>query len=162
MGDVEEEVNPYSGRIMHKRLDVRKPEPMWDETTFASTDSERVPSAYIVPATEKAVLERLRAHGVKVEPLGAGGAPAVEEFRVAGTSVTERAFENHQERTVTGEWAPAEPPSVTGAWRVPMTQPLARLAFYLLEPRSNDGLATWNVFDEAIKKSQYPVARTRN
>ena len=75
MGDVEEEVNPYSGRIMHKRLDVRKPEPMWDETTFASTDSERVPSAYIVPASEKAVLERLRAHGVKVEPLGAGGAP---------------------------------------------------------------------------------------
>ena len=70
MGDVEEEVNPYSGRIMHKRLDVRKPEPMWDETTFASTDSERVPAAYIVPASEKAVLERLRAHGVKLEPTG--------------------------------------------------------------------------------------------
>ncbi len=162
MGDVEEEVNPYSGRIMHKRLDVRKPEPMWDETTFASTDSERVPSAYLVPAGEKAVLERLRAHGVKVEPLGTGDAPAVEEFRVAGTSVTERAFENHQERTVTGEWAPAEPPSLSGAWRVPMTQPLARLAFYLLEPRSNDGVVTWNVVDEAIKVSRYPVLRTRN
>ena len=72
MGDVEEEVNPYSGRIMHKRLDVRKPEPMWDETTFASTDSERVPAAYIVPASEKAVLERLRAHGVEARAAGRG------------------------------------------------------------------------------------------
>jgi hypothetical protein len=162
MGEVEEEVNPYSGRVMHKRLDVRKPEPMWDETTFASTDNERVPTAYIVPASEKAVLERLRAHGVKVEPLGPGGALSVEEFRVAGTSVTERAFENHQERTVTGEWAPAEAPSLASAWRVPMTQPLARLAFYLLEPRSNDGVVTWNVVDEAIKTSRYPVLRTRN
>ncbi len=134
---------------------------MWDETTFASTDSERVPTAYIVPASEKAVLERLRAHGVKTEPLGAGPAPALEEFRIAGTSVTERAFENHQERTVTGEWAPVER-DVAGAFRVPMTQPLARLAFYLLEPRSNDGVATWNVVDEAIKASRYPVLRTRN
>ena len=43
-----------------------------------------------------------------------------------------------------------------------MTQPLARLAFYLLEPRSNDGVVTWNVVDEAIKASRYPVLRTRN
>jgi len=161
MGDVEEEVNPYSGRIMHKRLDVRKPEPMWDETTFASTDSERVPTAYIVPAGEKAVLERLRAHGVRVEPMGTGAAPALEEFRIAATSVAERAFESHQERTVTGEWAPVER-EISGAFRVPMAQPLARLAFYLLEPRSNDSLATWNVVEDAIKASKYPVLRTRN
>jgi hypothetical protein len=43
-----------------------------------------------------------------------------------------------------------------------MTQPLARLAFYLLEPRSNDGLVTWNVLDDAIKQSQYPILRTQN
>jgi hypothetical protein len=160
MGDVIEDVNPYSGRIMHRRAPVSKPEPMWDETRFASTDSERVPTAYLVPAAEKAVLERLRAHGVRVEPL-AGPAPAIEEFRIAGTTVTPRAFENHQERTVTGEWAAAER-DVTGFFIVPMAQPLARLAFYLLEPRSNDGLATWNVVDEAIKDSRYPVLRTRN
>jgi hypothetical protein len=161
MGDVAEEVNPFSGRVMHRRLDVRTPEPMWDETTFTSTDSERVPSAYLVPASEKAVLERLRAHGVRVEPMGAGPAPALEEFRIASTSIAERAFESHQERTVTGEWGPVEP-AVIGAFLVPMTQPLARLAFYLLEPRSNDSLATWNVVEDAIKASRYPVLRTRN
>ena len=86
----------------------------------------------------------------------------IEEFQIASTEVAAQAFENHQERTVPGKWAAAERAVAAGAYRVPMTQPLARLAFYLLEPRSNDGLATWNVFDEAIKKSQYPVLRTRN
>jgi hypothetical protein len=93
--------------------------------------------------------------------MGAGPAPALEEFRIASTSIAERAFESHQERTVTGEWGPVEP-AVTGAFLVPMTQPLARLAFYLLEPRSNDSLATWNVVEDAIKASRYPVLRTRN
>ncbi len=162
MGAVDEDVNPYSGRIMHRRRNVSTPERMWDETTFTSTDAERVPAAYVVPAAEKAVLERLRAHGITVEPLGAGAPPALEAFRITTTSVTERPFENHQERTVAGAWAAADAPDLAGAFRVPMTQPLARLAFYLLEPRSNDSLATWNVVDEAIKASRYPVLRTRN
>ena len=161
MGAVDEEVNPYSGRIMHRRRNVSTPERMWDETTFASTDTERVPAAYIVPASDTAVLERLRAHGITLEALGTT-APPLEEFTVASTTAMEKPFENHQERTVTGTWAAAEPHDLTGAFRVPMTQPLARLAFYLLEPRSNDGLATWNVVDEAMKSLRYPVLRTRN
>jgi hypothetical protein len=87
---------------------------------------------------------------------------ALEEFQIASTEVTPQPFENHQERTVAGKYAPVDRVIAAGAYRVPMTQPLARLAFYLLEPRSNDGLLTWNVFDEAVKKSQYPVLRTRN
>ena len=43
-----------------------------------------------------------------------------------------------------------------------MNQRLARLAFYLLEPRSSDGLLTWNVLDEAVKRSTYPILRTRD
>jgi hypothetical protein len=43
-----------------------------------------------------------------------------------------------------------------------MNQPRARLAFYLLEPRSNDGLLTWNVFDDAVKRGTYPVLRSRD
>jgi hypothetical protein len=43
-----------------------------------------------------------------------------------------------------------------------MTQPLARLAAYLLEPRSNDSLVTWNLFDEALATGAYPVLRTQD
>jgi dipeptidyl-peptidase-4 len=85
----------------------------------------------------------------------------LETFTIASTSVTPQPFENHQERTVTGSWAAAAITVDAGAFRVPMTQPLARLAFYLLEPRSNDSLVTWNVLDEAVKTGGLPIVRTR-
>jgi hypothetical protein len=161
MGEVAEEVNPYSGRTIHKRAEVRKPEKMWDETTFEATDRERVPAAYFVPADQKVAVERLRAHGIVLEALTVPVAGPVEEFVVATSTTTAQAFENHQERTVTGTWTPVDRPVPAGAFRVPMTQPLARLAFYLLEPRSNDGLVTWNVLDEALKSGRSPILRTR-
>jgi hypothetical protein len=162
MGEIEEDVNPFSGRVMHKRLDVRKPERMWEEATFEATETERVPTAYFVPATEKLAIERLRAHGIVLEPVTQAATLPLEEYQIASTEVTPQAFEGHQERTVTGKYAAVDRAIPAGAFRVPMTQPLARLAFYLLEPRSNDSLVTWNVFDESIKKSQYPVLRSRN
>ena len=44
---------------------------------------------------------------------------------------------------------------------IDMSQPLARLAFYLIEPRSDDGLADWNLVDglEADAKT-YPIVRS--
>lgn len=162
MGEIEEEVNPYSGRIMHRRLDVRRPERMWEEGTFESTEAERVPAAYYVAAEEKVALERLRAHGVVLERVERAITLSLEEFRIASTETTPQSFENHQERTVAGQYAPVDREVPVGSYRVPMTQSLARLAFYLLEPRSNDGLLTWNVFDEAVKRSTYPVLRTRD
>ena len=161
MGDVEEDVHPYSGRILHRRASVVKPEMMADETTFESTDRERVPAAYFVPADQKAAVERLRAHGIQLERLTTAATEPLEEFTVATSTTTAQAFENHQERTVTGAWAAVDRTVPAGAFRVAMTQPLARLAFYLLEPRSNDGLVTWNVLDEALKSGRSPILRTR-
>jgi hypothetical protein len=45
-----------------------------------------------------------------------------------------------------------------------MNQPLARLAFYLLEPRSDDGLVNWNALDAALGQEVkvYPILRSRN
>jgi len=38
---------------------------------------------------------------------------------------------------------------------------LGRIAFVLLEPRSDDGLATWNLMDEILEKAEfYPILRT--
>ena len=43
-----------------------------------------------------------------------------------------------------------------------MTQPLARLAFYLLEPASDDGLVAWNVLDDQLKDAKvYPILRKK-
>ena len=40
-----------------------------------------------------------------------------------------------------------------------MDQPLARLAFCLLDPRSDDGLFDWNFFDSMFEGKVAPVRR---
>ena len=163
MGDVAEETNPYSGQLMLRRLDVRQPEPMWFEGTFESIEAERVPSAYYVPAQLKTALERLQAHGIRMERLSRAAVLEVEEFQIASNQAAAQAFEKHQERSVTGKYEAVRRTLRAGTYRVSLNQPLCRLAFYLLEPRSNDGLLTWNFFDDALKNSSiYPVLRTRD
>ena len=47
-----------------------------------------------------------------------------------------------------------------GSLFIPANQPLARLAFYLIEPESDDGLVTWNVIEEGLAVGQtYPIYR---
>lgn len=163
MGDTREEVNPYTGRPMLQRLDIRKPEEMWLETTFESVELERVPSAYYIPESLTAAIERLRAHGIRLERLEKPMVVALEEFRIESSQTAAQTFEGHQERTATGKYHAVERSLPAGTYRVPMNQPLARLAFYMIEPRSSDGLLTWNVLDSTLKESEvYPIVRTRN
>ena len=163
MGDTAEEINSYSGQTMLRRVDIRKPELMWLQTAFDSTESERVPSAYYIPPALTAVVERLRDHGIQLERIDRTRSLGLEEFRIETTQVAAQAFEGHQQRAVTGAYQPVERTITSGFYRVSMNQPLSRLAFYLLEPRSNDGLLNWNFLDDALKDAKaYPILRTRN
>jgi hypothetical protein len=163
MGDVEQVVNPNSGQMMLHRLDVKTPEPMWLEATFESTEAERVPTAYFVPAELKSVIERLQAHGIRMDRLIRPLAADLEEFRIASNQTAGQVFERHDERTVTGKYERVRRTVPSGTYRIRMNQPLARLAFYLLEPRSNDGLLTWNYLDDTLKTSNvYSILRTRD
>jgi nitrogen regulatory protein PII len=45
-----------------------------------------------------------------------------------------------------------------GTVAVDVAQPLGRLAFYLLEPRSDDGLLNWGFMDDALSDG-YPITR---
>ena len=43
-----------------------------------------------------------------------------------------------------------------------MNQPLARLAFYLLAPTSDDGLTAWNYLDDLLQDAKvYPILRKK-
>ena len=160
MGEVAEDVNPYSGRVMHRRLDVGSPSGCGPRRRSNRPSRSACRRRY-VPAELKAAVRLLQAHGIEMEAVTTPATVAVEAFEISATETTPRAFENHQERTVTGRYVATERAVPAGWYRVPMTQRLARLAFYLLEPRSNDGILTWNVVDEEIKKGGYPVLRAR-
>jgi len=163
LGEVTEEKHPVDGHIMHLRKDVKNPEKMAEYGTFKGTEFERVPSAYFVPPALTDVVERLRMHGVVATPLDSSTRVSAEEFRIEKSETAATPFQNHKERTLTGAWQAGERQLPAGTLRVDMKQPLARLAFYLLEPRSDDGLTDWNFLDQALNGAQlYPILRTRN
>jgi hypothetical protein len=160
MGDVVEERNPYSGAVMLRRTDTRRPERVWEYGTFAATESARVPRSYLVPADLAPVLNNLSDHGVRSEPLAAGRTMQVERFRIDSTTVAPREFEGRNERTLAGAWESVSVEVPAGTVQVTMEQPLARLIFYLLEPRSDDGLVNWNLFGARLDgAAHYPILR---
>jgi hypothetical protein len=160
MGETEPEKNPISGTLMRRRKDVVKPEQMIDMTTFEPATTETVPETYYVPAGATAALELLRVHGIRMLEV-ARPVRGVERFTISGTRT--QSFQQHDMRFVEGAWGPAPDAVVPpGAWAVPMNQPLARLAFYLLEPASDDGLTVWNAFDKELEgATTHPVLRRR-
>ena len=168
LGGVKTVAHPYTGAPTLQRTDEKKAERMPEWGTFEATDSERVPAAYLIPADLTKVIELVEAHGAKVTRLKADTPIEAEEFVIATTDVAARAFQNHRERTVTGAYRPSAAKSLpAGTVVVPMNQPLARVIFTLLEPRSDDGVVNWNVLDDLMEKFErtdggrvYPIRRT--
>jgi hypothetical protein len=156
MGEVEDEMNPNNNARMNRRKDVVKPVQMFDELWFEPTTTDTVASMYYVPATATKALDLLKLHGVKMTTLTAPvQAASLEEFAI--TANTQRPQANasidlgtHRLRTLEGAWQPATSDVAAGSYAVDMRQPLARLAFYLLAPTSDDGLVTWNYLDDML------------
>src|SRR5262249_8777990 len=80
---------------------------------------------------------------------------------VQSVKQADRAFQNHKLTTLETIPAPSVARRVpTGTVLVRTDQSLGRLATFLLEPSSEDGLAVWNFFDTVLKKGvPYPVTR---
>ena len=162
LGQTEDVVNPYTREPMRRRLDVVEPTTMYEYGSFATADDgdEVAPEAYYVPTDLTAVVDLLAAHGVEGAPLDDATTLAGEQFVITGSSLADRAFEGHRERTVEGAWEPVEQSVPAGTIVVPLAQPLGRLVFTLLEPRSDDGAVTWNLLDDHVETgSVYPILR---
>ncbi len=114
------------------------------QVQFEPTLRRSVPAAYVLPAQEIDAVRLLRQHGIQVERLERDWTGRVETFRVAQLEVAPRPFQGHHERRVEGRWTGAAERIPAGSYLVPITQRLGLLAFYLLEPDSEDGLVTWN------------------
>ena len=161
LGEVDEETNPYSGRTILRRRDVVRRETMYQYIEFEASETERVPVAYFVPAEATQVLEKLAAHGVQYTSLASPLRLSLQVFRIDSTTTAERAFQQHNERQVFGRYRQDSRTLPAGTAVVRTEQPLGRLVFELLEPRSSDGLLNWNVLDSLLEDAtEYPILRT--
>ena len=164
VGDVEKVPNPRSGRDMLVMAPVAVPVLMKDYGVFTATRSLPMPKGWLIPAAlasrYSVALDRLRAHGVRIEELAGDAQIAVERFSIAEMTKAPKPFQGHQETRLKGTFDKAQLTVQAGSLYIPANQPLARLAFYLLEPESDDGLVTWNFIEEGVSVGQtYPVYR---
>jgi hypothetical protein len=162
VGDVKKVSNPKSGRDMNAMTDMAVAVPMKDYGTFTATTSWPMPKGWVIPANPRlaAALDRLRWHGVQLREVTEAAQVPVERFSIADYTRAERPFQGHREARLKGSFDKVQFTVAPGAFFVPANQPLARLAFYLLEPESDDGLVTWNVIEEGLAAGQtYPIYR---
>ena len=163
VGEITTVKHPYTGGRLRVATGVTRPEKMYESTWFEADETTRAPRAYLVPANLDAVVDRLEAHGVKFSKLAEAAAFKVEQFRIASSTLAGRDYQGHKARAITGAWENAEQNVPAGTIVVPVDQALGRLVVLLLEPRSEDGLAAWNLMDPVLEKEKpafYPVLRT--
>jgi len=160
MGEVVEELNPFSGETMLRRTDVQTPVEMYEYGTFSPTEKEMVPAAYFVPPDQRVLVERLEAHGIRTSALSGEQTLEVQEFLVDSVTTSPREYEGHQEQAVFGDYRSVTRVLPPGTVVVSMEQALARVAFGLLEPRSDDGFVAWGFLAETLRAGEpYPVVR---
>ncbi len=111
------------------------------------------------------VVDRLEAHGVRFFKTEKETSFKGERFVIDTNVLADREYQGtHKMRTLTGKWETVEQTIPAGSVVVPMDQPLARLAFMLFDPRSDDGLMAWNILDPVLGATPapqyYPVLRT--
>jgi hypothetical protein len=166
VGDVTKVPNPRSGREMLAMAPSNTAVPMKEYLTFAATRMQSLPKGWLIPKTLvgtprlAAALDRLRWHGIKIQEFASDQQLAVERFSIEEITKAPRPFQGHQEARLKGTFNRAQLTVDAGSQYIPANQPLARLAFYLIEPESDDGLVTWNVIDEGLAAGQtYPIYR---
>jgi hypothetical protein len=126
--------------------------------SFRGVDPVAAPRGYLVDAVyADRVRPLLEAHGLQVLPGSARPAgETVLHFAESGRTVSPGAFQGVFTLQLQGNWQTRQAGKRSAyAWTaadldralyVPVEQAFGRLAFYLLDPRSADGLFFWGVF----------------
>lgn len=169
VGDVTKVPNPRSGREMLAMAPVATPVLMKDYGVFTATRTLPLPRGWLIARNSvesgrlSAALERLRWHGITIREVAADAQVAVERFSITAMTKAPKVFQGHQEVRLKGQFDRAQLSIQAGSLFIPANQRLARLAFYLLEPESDDGLVTWNIIEEGVGPGlTYPIYRTND
>ncbi|HLB08677.1 MAG TPA: M14 family metallopeptidase [Gemmatimonadaceae bacterium] len=164
-----------------RRTGVMRTQTMPAYLRFEPVMTRTIPRAWLIPARDSAVIALLKLHGVRIErPAGGraaivlrrkGEAPVerpatplttarVSLFVIDSMVSAPKEFQGHHEVRLSGSWRdttvliPGDMLTVRG------DQLQAVAALYLLDPESDDGLVTWNVFDSELAPGKaFPVWR---
>ena len=133
------------------------------EQEFVPTLTVKRPMSYLVPAKYEKAIAVLKKHHIPLDILTEPREFEIEPETIEAIDRAARPFEGHRTidlKTVTTKAAKRTVPA--GTVVVGASGALGGLAVYLLEARSDDGLATWNFFDEGLEVGkEFPVLRVK-
>ncbi len=127
---------------------------------FAITEAVPLPYAYLMAVDAPHIAEKLMQHGVVVEALTKPATLNVQAFETTEIRTEPELFQGHRLTSIKGKPAMKKMRFPAGSLCVRTAQPLGRLAAYLLEPQSDDGLLVWNFFDRYLVTQWYRKPKT--
>jgi hypothetical protein len=132
--------------------------PVYDR--FTSTLDRAAPAAYVVAPGDTAAVTLLRLHGIRVDRSDTAWSARGEAFVIDSIITAQRPFQGHREVRLKGRWERGLQTMLPKSFIVSTAQPRGALIVYLLEPESDDGFTTWNLFDSRLQKGgRFPVRR---
>ncbi|HZW32630.1 MAG TPA: DPP IV N-terminal domain-containing protein [Isosphaeraceae bacterium] len=127
---------------------------------FEAAESVPRPFAYLIPPAFDDAVATLQRHGLDVQELREDVELDLEVYRVEAIERSPRRFEGHHPVELRVSRQPVTRMVPAGTRVVKTAQPQGALVVGLLEPRSEDGLATWNAFDAGLNPGgEFPVLR---
>lgn len=144
-----------------KPTEVNKDYPVTYVGGVEPTLSVERAAEYLIPAKYSTAIDNLKRHGIHVETLPQEQEMTVEVNHVTKFRKARGEFQKHlMDLPLETEVKTEKRKVPAGTFVVKTTQKLGTLAAFLLEPRSEDGLTTWNYFDDGLAEGQdHPVLR---
>ena len=151
---------PEAGLGNRHRTGIVKPVRMPVMATFSGTLDRTLPFGYAFSASVgDSLVGILRTHGIEVQRLTAPASVQPQGFRVDSIIERGRRETPRDLRDFAGTWSDAAARTLpAGSYVVPAGQPFGLVAFYLLEPKSDDGLGSC-LGGFLARGRDYPVIR---
>jgi len=115
----------------------------------------RRPKAYWISAADSEIIERLKLHGVQLEPNSSPATQTLEMYRLVNPTAATQPFEGRHLVTTKVKAETRTETFPAGSVRVPTDQPLGDLVVALLEPESSDSFLAWGFFPEILQRTEY-------
>ncbi len=112
----------------------------------------RLPRGYLMGRAWGHLAEKAWLHGLRVERTVEEARVELETYRVKEMTWAEKPFQGHHLASADVEPRPERRTIAPGAFWIPLDQPSAAVAVFLLEPESPDGLLAWNYFDNVLER----------
>ncbi len=131
--------------------------PIYDR--YSATRLAKFPMGYLIPATEMKTVELLKRHGIIVEKLLGDWTGTTTRFDIDQVVPAASVFQGHHLTKLEGKYVDATTTASAGWYLVRTAQPLAIVAFEILEPESIDGAVGWEFITGLKTGSAYPVLK---